>query len=866
MKIRVFGITLLILCISVMNAQTLVEKEFNERLEAYVNTLLERYGEKNISKERFLIQQIRMINEEIKARVENVSEKRDQYFTKLETRLAEVRELKRRLPASGSQLSVFINDLEDRLEQTISNGVMDYKRQKVFDDAIQLLYLAEQLTKLDPGADVASNPQIAQSLNQANRKLDNEFGESIANRILRSAKKKPTIFDVYEEWQRTKRISYQVRLTDIQIIKKRLIKNATFANLERMLKRELRNASELFNFGYYKAAEMSFTEILESYNQAGSLDDVQFYKGESNYYMGRYNAAKEDFEKMVQSYSASQFLNTSFLRLMQISNHYGQYDQSLSYFRQLQTIGTSGTPEMEEALLYAIDAAFMGGFYQQAVNLSYEVDPNSPFYQEIQFMRGQALAGAQNLEEAASIFEGILDIKSLEPAFRFDVLAKLGFIYYELRQPDRAINYFNQIAPEYENFDQVLMGLSWANYKKEIDKVMEERNFTVAKKYLTDIINVFPNSDYNLEAHSLLGYISQLEFNTTSAISNYRYAYNAKDIKLLSDELNDEQDKLQNAFNSAEQLELESLQEGNLQAYERASVMKQKVEEPLLKLKYADLSPVGMAASNEVKRLKGQIDELERLKSLAIQRNEDALVERIEDMQLKIYRAINSYPDVRESKLGFNYFDEHPLARKESIVEHDNQKLAEQREEAKKERNEVLKRLARLDVEILNAKSRRDYKKLSNLEISKERFQDILKNLDYVETWLYSVNDRSTNINLDRWSDYGAFGLANVNFAIRKVQKEQIGSIQDQIQKINDLLNKRKDTIEHKIRQIDTEITLMTRRVRHQERIREREELNRQFEESYFDTHESEAEAPIDNTAPPSIDNTAPPSFEEEEE
>ena len=48
----------------------------------------------------------------------------------------------------------------------------------------------------------------------------------------------------------------------------------------------------------------------------------------------------------------------------------------------------------------------------------------------------------------------------------------------------------------------------------------------------------------------------------------------------------------------------------------------------------------------------------------------------------------------------------------------------------------------------------------------------------------------------------------------------------------------------------------MTRRVRRQERLREREELNRKFEESYFDTHTTEQES----------STTEPPDFSEEDE
>ena len=47
----------------------------------------------------------------------------------------------------------------------------------------------------------------------------------------------------------------------------------------------------------------------------------------------------------------------------------------------------------------------------------------------------------------------------------------------------------------------------------------------------------------------------------------------------------------------------------------------------------------------------------------------------------------------------------------------------------------------------------------------------------------------------------------------------------------------------------------MTRRVRQQERLRERAELDRKFQESYFDTHTSEFEET----------ETVPPVIEEEQ-
>jgi hypothetical protein len=113
---------------------------------------------------------------------------------------------------------------------------------------------------------------------------------------------------------------------------------------------------------------------------------------------------------------------------------------------------------------------------------------------------------------------------------------------------------------------------------------------------------------------------------------------------------------------------------------------------------------------------------------------------------------------------------------------------------------------------------------------------------------------KKSNINLEKWSDYGAFGIANVNFEIKRNKGERLSYYNEQVIKINKILNSRKNILEYKIAQIEGEVNVMTRRVRRQEREREREELNRRFEESYFDTHTTEFE----NT------NTEPPSFDEE--
>ena len=175
------------------------------------------------------------------------------------------------------------------------------------------------------------------------------------------------------------------------------------------------------------------------------------------------------------------------------------------------------------------------------------------------------------------------------------------------------------------------------------------------------------------------------------------------------------------------------------------------------------------------------------------------------------------------------------------------------REEAQTQRTEILEQIAQLEVQIENASARRDYRRMINLEISKERFQNLLKKFDLIETRAYTFDVSPSKINVNEWSDYGAFGVANVNFAVKAQKELEVISMLNNVDQINRLLEARKSNIEHQIDQINTEITVMTRRVREQERRREREEMKRRFEESYFDTHDSELNYNPDTTKLPKI-------------
>lgn len=835
---------LLIFCFALNSvAQSSSEPLYNTALKSYVDKLMVRFGRSNIDREKFLIQQLRMINAEMKARISNVDGIRAGYFERLQNLLAEVQALKGRLNAPGAQsLTVFVNDLEQKIQHVLDTRTINYKRQKTIEEAVQLLHVAEEMVQLDPNAYVEGDADFTQNLTRTKSQLQSSFGTKKVSSTNRSQQpgKEPTVYDVYKEWKKTELIKYQVRWTDVQILKKRLFKKGTALERERMFKRELRQASEAFNFGMYKLAEKSFGEILRSYKDLGSLDDVLYFRGQCNFMLKRYHQAEQDFNDLTVQYPSSPYLPKSYLALMQIAYHFENYNGVISYYSSMRSLVAASDPAMYKMTFMAAVAALKSENYSKCIELAYEVPESSGLYREARFLLAEAYAGSGNLEESVKTFNSLLRGTDVEPEFRFMVLLKLGYLSYELGDYSGAIAQFDNIPGSFSAYDKVLIGYSWSLYKQELTKPEGHRDFKQTQKYLEALLDNFYGSDYLLEARTLLAYVMQLQQNVTGALSNYEFVFEAKNVKQISDTLNQEYEMMNKAFKDATHIQNKALQKAKPEVFARAYKAVKRLRGPLNKLSYVDMSSSGVAVNNEVKRLKKQLAELEGLKKKAVARGNDKLVKRINDLQLKIYRAVNTISVSGRSSLGLNYFDEHPLARKESVIEHNNAKTLKIRAETQRQREDLAGQIAEIEYKIGQARAARNYREMIHLELTRERLNELANKLDYLDTRAYGNPIRQPGIDLAYWSNYGAFGMTNVRFAVRNAKAREIANFQNQISKINEFLQLQKQNIEHKISQIDDEITLMTRRVRKQERIREREELKRQFEESYFDTHDTE--------------------------
>ncbi len=818
---------------------------YTSALKHYVNDLITNLSESSIGQERFLVQQIRMLNDEILARVKGVEKVKENYFQLLNQRLAEVKALKRRLaPYHSAQLNDFLNKVENTIQAALNSGKVDFQKQRAIEDAMQLLYVAEEMIKMDPNAKIDKDAEFKNDLKKTEGKLISKSLADLSYEDYKNktpGKEKATIYDLYQEWKRAEHVNYELRWTDVEIIKKKLLRDGTAAERERMFKRELRQAANAFNYGFYDLAERSFGEILNRYSFIGKLDDCLFYKGLSNFLLDRYLAAQSDFERFVHDYPTSPYLPKVYRYLMQISMHFDNYPKVLTYYEDFQKTGVQGSDLYDETTFMAAAAALKMQKFEKAIQYLSRLGKKSPFYYQAQYLLAESFIGVNNYSEAERILQELALNDRLNSEFHNKILLKLGLLYYEKHNYAKAIQTFDLIDQGFSQYDRVLLGYAWSYFKQQMALPVADRNFSRAVQSLNVLIDNFYGSDYLLEAKTLLGYIHQLQNDTDEALRNYQYVYSARDAKGLSDALNEESEVLGKILNQTKSLERKAFDKDNPLAFHKAFALHKKLYKPYLRVTYLDLSSAGFSVQHEVDRLNAQLHELERLRQEAKAQQRKDLVKRIERMEYRIYGAINSITVDRPSPLlGRNYFDAHPLARKESVLESRNKQILEMRKDIENQRKQIVKRINELEIQINQARKDKNYKKLVALELSKEHFSDLMKKLDFLQTQAYGMGILKSNINLNKWSDYGVFGLTSVKFNVKTMTTKEIKEMQKRIQDINNFLKLRRQNIEHKIRQINEQIIVMTRKVRQQERLRKREEMNRQFEQTYFDTHDTE--------------------------
>ncbi|MFZ0391417.1 MAG: tetratricopeptide repeat protein [Calditrichia bacterium] len=820
----------------------LSEIEYYTALRNYVQTLLTEYAQEALPQERYLISLMRLVNRELENRITNRELAQKEYFNELQNYLRELNQLEARLKAANiSELKDFTGELKARIQNTIRSGDVDYKKKKVFEDALQLLYVAEEMIKLDKSS---SPEKVEKNISRSKKQLLHAFGE-VDNLEDVKLDVEPTLFNLFNEWRRTQRVKYEARLLDVKVTRKKLINSGSRQEILRMFNEQLAMAYNQFNFGEYNQADKLLADLTTTYRDAGirEFEDVYFYRGESNFALNRFMLANDLFSKLLEEYPDSRYLAPVYERLIQINYKLENYAKAVDYFNAYRSVAGAATPGFYEMQFVAGLSLYHDEKYNEAEQLLSTIVPASPYYFFARYISGSIYASAQNYERASRILNNLIALEEVPADIYNRSLYKLALMAYEEGNYPGSIDYLNRIPASFSRYDEVLNVLAWSSFKyQQIQhESAETPDYTRAKLYAHELLDTYYASEHRMEAESLLGYIYQLENNPDFATQLYEDVYDSKlkkdDVLLFLRERDELEDLYVKARNTAER----ALQESKKQAYLRASDIAYNLEEEIWQMEMAEMNSTASPVSREIVNILDQLSQLQELKDEFKAAGNTRGILRVDSMQMRLTSVLERYPqDELRNALAYNWFAAYPVARRVAEYEFRKEKNQELQNEINEEISSLNDSVERLKTAIARQKQAGDFDDVAMAEHRMNRLQDLRKEYDGLYAAAKDLYAGRPYEEFNHWGDFGAFGLIDVNFSERDRLQNRLADVSSLHSSVVDVIQSRRDVVEDKIKKIEGEIRFMTMKVRLTERQRMRAERERTFKESFFDERTSE--------------------------
>ncbi|NOX36176.1 MAG: tetratricopeptide repeat protein [Calditrichaeota bacterium] len=826
------------------------ELEFEYEVRQYVYNRFLEYGEHRIPQERFLVSLMRLVNKEVARRLKDPKQARKRYFNSLYQMLEEIQQLKTRLRASGiRELDHFVLELEARIRLTLERGEIDFKKKKVFEDALQMLYVAEEMIRLDQ-LNQPEGARVSQQISQSKEKLLSAFGEVPAEAPSESQAytgPKPTIYDLFLEWRKVDLLKFQVRLADVKLARRNLLKSGGLEHILRMFNDQLFEAYSNFNFGNYDLADRLLEDLIETYPEWGiqNLDDVYFYRAECNYALQRYLTAQEIYEELLEKYPGTAYLPRVYSRLVMIYYNLENYDRVVDYALAYQGVASQSDPDFYDIQFLLAMAYQRLGNLNESVEVLYNIPQNHPYYYLAQYFIANAYAENQLFDDAVAIYITLVRDKKTPKEIYARSVYKLGIVEYERGNYDIAIQYLQLVPEEFPNYDKVLNALAWAHFELERSKPIDAyHDFSLAKFYAQKILDEYYSSPYRMEAKSLLAYIKQMENEPLEAIDLYRQVYTTKVKKRDVISYLEEKDRLQQLYYQATRLKEKALQKNKPEAFIRASEIAEKLRREIEALDLAEVSASGSALYNEINRVTRSLAELDSLRLRAIEEGNERALKKIDSLSVRLLAVLETFPvELIARARQFNWFDAYPVSRYVGEEEFRFRKVVKDRQEIMEDIAQIDAQIAAIQERLIQARAEKDYSLVIRLEQKLNQMKDIRKYYDQLFASTYHIEaNPEVYPEFAKWGDFGAFGIINVHFDQRRRIQNRIAEIARVLDKVNRELNQRQQVIESKIKKIEAEIRFMTMKARMEERARLRAERERAFRESYFDTRTSEFE------------------------
>jgi hypothetical protein len=734
----------------------------------------------------------------------------------------------------------------------------------------QLFKVLGTWNKLGPMADTSflRLRNEAQSVSQVMKQIDSLQSGSSANEALRleavksalfnrvdktvidllteagySLNAYPTVSDFIDTWKKERLIDIKTRLTEYQVIQKRLIETATDAQRDRMLSRDLSTLAINFSNGKYRPAEYQIENVKEQYHAYYSyFVPLTYYLAECRYHRKAYDAARDLYLEVAADSSAGRYRAASFVRLMQYANTYDLQRDFLTSYSKLQKEKQAGAQQLELAHYLAANRFFSKDDLTACRTAIMAIPPSSSFHMPAQLLLAIVYLNQNDFVKAVPVLRTLADETSypwtdLQTAYiRNTALLKLGMIYYQRGEFQNALSYFDRVSQGFENYDQALIGQAWANLR------MGDYDGTLA--YSRQLLNNYLASNFTYEALTLSGHCKRLLNQPESALNAYRYVVRSQKEKESKKDFNPERDRVLAQDRELNRMEKESLEKKQVALYSEIDKIKDQITGYMDVINERTGSGTQLLQDYYDERMDifARLDDLQTVIEVAEREERPDLADQARRQLSRLVRVLETYHSDQDV-VNTAFLIEFPLAAKEASQEYQQTNLSNvyrdlELEKRRLERNaELLTEYKRVNLVKGGESDRND------LDILQGDLQHLRDRLSVLRKGVVEARPDAPASNAELWNDLSGFGMTDIIFKERGNRLNTIDDYANRLKGIETVLADRRGDIEQRLQGFENDIrklsdTLLSRKIK-------LEQMERQtyFEKFYFDEKEQEEEA-----------------------
>lgn len=635
--------------------------------------------------------------------------------------------------------------------------------------------------------------------------------------------------ELYKQWKTNRILDYKLKRTRYEYLRTRLWNTGTEAQRERMFKRGLQNALLSYSEGDFIQARLLLNDILMTYGEERVLDDVLFYATESAYALNYLDEALTGYYQIVRKYPDSEFRNKALIKILNIYYIYGNHVKLIETYNQISQNRLDIGIDTWSTVSYLIGHGyFREQQFVKAIQALSHVRENTAYFYPALYLKASCYSNINDNRSALEVYERLIAEQTdtedpILAQIQNNALLKLGLIYYEMGEDERALRHLNQVSTDFRYYDLSLMGRAWSAYRAGRPG---EALYNVERLLQNNMV-----SSYSYEAGVLAARSKELLGQKEEALDDLKQLYSmgsepsslgyeglgASAQREIGDQRSDSvQDLLDDALHIRDFLKHAS---DAAESESRASHQ----------------------LNSQVEAVSQRMADLDRLESEASRRNDVAAMTEIRALRSTLMQTLEDHSgsDPRVT-------DSDPLSSQlatSNYLQYLFRSLLNQIQAEKQSANMALLNLEN-KLEQMNRDTQFDA--AIAYEMQKDEFRDYYLRLNQYEVWLQENFPEDYRAELSQWTQFSGYGISNITFSRIKRIESQISRIASAEAALNRVYAEKQAELEGRIQALLDDVERIEKQMTEETQKQEEREREQFFQKEYF---EKQTQEPISSPA-----------------